>query len=146
MQLQFTSYSPLDFEDCMAIYASVGGAYFIPENRGEFSGFLGRGDKRYFVGRIDRLAVACGGFYLKQPDLAVLTWGIVHQAYQQRGLGRELLLYRLQAVMEAGAIEIHTSQLTEGFYQRFGFNRTLLIENGFGEGIHEVHMRKHLAG
>ena len=144
--LQFSPFQRSDLDDYVNIYDSVANAYFIPENRAEFIDFLTRFDEPYFLGRLDGLAVACGGLRLKTLRLASLTWGIIHQGYQGRGLGAELLRFRIEAARRLGAeqVEICTSQLTEGFFLKYGFVRTALVENGLGAGIHEVDMLKDL--
>ena len=146
MPLQFFPFNRQDLPDCLAIYDSVAAAYFIPQDREDFADFLIRYNDPYFIGRLDGIAAACGGFRLKTPTLASLTWGIVHQRFQRSGLGAELLRYRIEAAHRLGVeqVEIRTSQLTEGFFQKYGFARTRLVEDGLGPGIHLVEMSKDL--
>jgi GNAT superfamily N-acetyltransferase len=146
MQLQFSPFRQNELSDYLAIYDSVSSDYFIPDNRGEFLDFLTRFNDPFFIGRWAGSPAACGGFYMKTASLACLTWGIVHKRFHHQGLGSELLRYRIEAARLLGArqVEIHTSQLTEGFYAKFGFVRTCLVEDHFGPGIHEVDMLREL--
>ena len=144
--LQFFPFDRRDLADYLNIYDSVAADYFLPEDRVDFADFLTHYNDPFFIGRLDGTAAACGGFRLKTPHLASLTWGIVHKRFQRRGLGAELLLYRIKAAHQLGAeqVEIRTSQLTEGFFQKHGFTRTRLVEDGLGPGIHLVEMCKDL--
>ncbi|GAA4384419.1 GNAT family N-acetyltransferase [Hymenobacter koreensis] len=136
-----------DTEAVVQLFRSNLDPYFIPEEEQELRDFIAQ-PLRYFVAEIaaghsetGRL-VAAGGYALNNP-YAVLTWGMVDRKLHGQGLGRDFTVFRLNECRRAypgKAIEIHTAQLTAGFYEKLGF-RTLLVEKDkWAPGLDHCHM------
>ena len=52
-------------------------------------------------------------------------------------------MYRLNQIFNGFgriAVQIDTSQYTQGFYQKYGFVPTKVEKNGYKEGLDKVHM------
>ena len=63
--------------------------------------------------------------------------------HQHNHLGEFLLLGRLHTIVmdeRAPGVRLATSQLTDGFFQRYGFTVLSRSRNGIGEGLDEVEM------
>ena len=56
----------------------------------------------YFVLEQFGQIAACGGWALDTAGVADLTWGMVRRKFHRRGLGRELLRFRLNAIRNDG--------------------------------------------
>jgi ribosomal protein S18 acetylase RimI-like enzyme len=136
-----------DTEAVVQLFRSNLDPYFIPDEERELRDFLAA-PGAYFVAELvpnhaeaERM-VAAGGYALNDP-YAVLTWGMVDRALHGQGLGRAFTQFRLTQCQQAYpgiAIEIHTAQLTAGFYEKLGF-RTLLVEKDkFAPGLDHCHM------
>jgi ribosomal protein S18 acetylase RimI-like enzyme len=75
--------------------------------------------------------------------VADLTWGMVRRDLRRRGLGRELLRFRLNAIhndSRATLVRVRTAQLVQGFFIREGFSVIDVVVNGFGPGLDKVTM------
>ena len=104
------------------------------------------GRERYFV--LEREARwACGGVGMSGGE-CFLTYGMVRADLHRAGLGSELTRSRLdwprQHRPAVTQVKIETSQLTEGFYARFGFEVLKRQQDGFGPGLDQVTMAARL--
>ena len=78
--------------------------YFAEEELPLFSSFLEKDVfvKNYSVIFKNELIVGCGGIALNQPSKytneshVIMTWGMVDNQYHKEGLGKALLLFRIQ--------------------------------------------------
>jgi len=72
---------------------------------------------------------------------------MVHADFHKQNVGRFLLAERLKQIYtDEGEvlIKIDTSQHSKGFFEKFGFEATNLIENYYAPGIDRVDMVLHL--
>lgn len=137
-------YDPQDRAACLAIMASNIPAFFAPEEKDEFAAFLDNAEHPYLVLEFKGQIVGCGGYMINQARMeAGLNWGMIHDAFHGRGLGRWLLNARLDAIRESGQVArvvIDTSQHSAPFFARFGFVETTITPNGYGPGLDQVDM------
>lgn len=136
-------YVPGDLQGCLALFDSNVPRFFTEGEKQDFEAFLLGNPHSYVVAERDGQLVACGGWYLRDGE-ARLCWGMVRQDLQGQGVGRLLVEARLQALRAAGevrAVSITTSQLTEGFYARWGLEVTERETDGLAPGIDRVEMR-----
>lgn len=143
--MEISAYQPANLAACLALFDSNLGKYFDITERDGFVHFL---EKKpiYFVGRVDGKIVACGGYFFEK-DVAGLSWGMVHREFHGRGFGDEFSRFRLQQIVEKAktkVVRVETSQYTEGFYARFGFEVVERKADGFAQGIDLVEMRTSL--
>jgi ribosomal protein S18 acetylase RimI-like enzyme len=138
--MRIRAYTPEDKEACLAIFDSNMPTYFADHERSEFVTFLDEDADQYFVVEHDAGIIACGGFFvIPNTPVAVLTWGMVAREQHSRGIGRLLLLTRLQRLCEEPSVtvvKLQTSQHTYGFFEKVGFKTEKITENGFGAGLH----------
>src|SRR6185503_4670446 len=97
----------------------------------------------YFIIEDKGTVIGCGGWALDSEDVAALTWGMVRRDYHQRGIGRELLRYRIQAIRDDGrakVLRLRTIPRVQGFFAREGFNVVDIVPDGYGPGMDRVTM------
>jgi len=140
----FRPYAPTDQQDCLAIFDSNTPQFFGVDERPDFFGFLSRQPCPYYVVERDGKIVASGGNYTRVNDGdAFLVWGMVHKDHHRQGIGTLLLQERLKLIFlhEPGArVVIDTSQHSQAFFARFGFQAKSLTENHYAPGLHRVDM------
>lgn len=110
------------------------GKYFDASERQEFLHDLDalEDTANYFVSIVGNEVVACGG-YLVSSNVASLSWGMVHRDFHTQGIGSKLTNYRLVQILDDKVIQIvkiDTSQHTEGFYAKRGYEVTNTVING----------------
>ncbi|QKW57852.1 GNAT family N-acetyltransferase [Stenotrophomonas sp. NA06056] len=140
-------YRCTDIAACLSIFDSNVPTYFAPEERGDFERFLREQAKEcaFQVIEHEGSVVACGGLSRRDDGCAGFCWGMVERALHQHGIGRELALARLHQAAADPSIEritLSTSQHTQGFYARLGFQVTRVIADGHGAGIDAVEMER----
>lgn len=144
---QIRTYTAEDKIACLAIFDSNVPTFFMEYERQEFVDWLDKQDRApYYVLTMAKEVVAAGGIYIdNEKQAAGLAWGMVHRSKHKQGIGRLLTMHRLE-VMDKHYPELNqqlaTSQLTEAFYQKFGFETTERIKDGFGPGLDNCKMRK----
>jgi ribosomal protein S18 acetylase RimI-like enzyme len=135
-----------DRASCLALFDGHVPKYFRPDERAGFATFLDALPGPFFV--IENSSgetVACGGVAL-EPDRPAgsLCWGIVHEAYQRRGLGRVMALARMHTLAEmpgCESVRLETISTTAGFFETLGFSAVATVADGYGPGIDGVEMR-----
>ena len=149
MRVTFRPYRPSDADACLAVFDSNVPVYFAPAERPEFAAFLAEMPCAYLVGEAaDGGVVACGGWFHapeRGDGTAGLAWGMVRRDWHGRGVGRLLLEARLAGVHAAPGVRtlvISTSQHTERFYARAGFEVTARVADGHAPGIDKVDMQR----
>jgi len=146
--LYLRAYSPADRSACIGIFRSNVPRFFRDHELAGYLEFIDGSGCPYFVVRSDARIVACGGFGLRPgSDAADLCWGMVDREQQGKRIGRFLLLARLHAIVtttHARYVRLGTSQLTDGFFRRHGFQIQTRKSDGFAAGLDEVEMRMEL--
>ena len=87
--------------------------------------------------------VSCGGFEMTAPHQMDLNWGMVHRDFHRQGYGSALLRYRLERIRELlgeVTIRVETSQHSQGFFEKHGFETKETRLDGFGPNIDYVLM------
>jgi GNAT superfamily N-acetyltransferase len=141
--MKIRSYSQSDRHACLEILESNTPEFFIPTDCDGYATFLDNLPGPYFVLEQFGQIAACGGWALDTAGVADLTWGMVRRKFHRRGLGRELLRFRLNAIRNDGRatlVRVRTAQLVQGFFIREGFSVVDVVLNGFGAGLDKVTM------
>lgn len=143
--ITFRPYETGDKEACLALLRANTPAAFDPSEEADFSAFLDAPNGPYFVLLCNGHVVGCGGYNINPARRAAgLCWGMVDPACHGQKLGQRLLQERLTAIARAGTADevlIDTSQVSEGFFARFGFSVTGRTPDGIGPGLDEIAMR-----
>ena len=145
MTMAIRPYTYEDLEAVVAVFRSNIPKYFTPPEEQGLRDYITEHPQNYFVGTIEDVIVACGGFALNADRTVSMCWGMVRSSHIGTGLGRELLEYRIEAARALYGdlpLVVSTSQHTRGFYERFGFNLIEHIPDGFSPGIDVCTMRR----
>ncbi|HEX2864875.1 MAG TPA: GNAT family N-acetyltransferase [Deinococcales bacterium] len=132
---------------CLAAFDGNSPYFFADWERGDFAAFLRAGPSEpYFVVEDGGRVVACGGVFARSGGrTAGLSWGMVERSRQRRGYGRALLRARLDWLREhlpgLEAVTIETSQRSEPFFARMGFEVTRVEPDHWAPGLDRVDMR-----
>jgi GNAT superfamily N-acetyltransferase len=115
--------------------------FLAPRDRDDFLAFADDLPGPYWVIDGSRAIVACGGWAMEADGVAALTWGMVERRFHRRGIGRDLLRFRLEAIRVDGRAKVarvRTVQLVQGFFEQQGFVVIDVASNGFGAGLDRV--------
>ena len=135
------TYMPSDQRACLGLFDGNVPAFFSPSERQDFEQFLsGQAlEQPYQVLEYDGRVVGCGGLIIEEDGItAGLCWGMVDRQLQGMGLGSALTELRLRsAAVIPGIMQVRldTSQHTQGFYGRFGFEALKITQDGYGPGL-----------
>jgi len=145
---KFRPYTSGDKDACIEIFMSNTPRFFGIEEVVEFRQFLETLPCAYFVATQNDEVVACGGHgYHEKKQAVVLAWGMVRADLHKHGLGKFMLVERLKQIYKdfgEAFVQIDTSQHSKGFFEKYGFEGTQVIENYFAPGIHRVDMELRL--
>lgn len=134
-------YTDQDHEACLNVFDSNLPNFFDCAERKDFCGFLNGTVKErpYLVLEYEGKVIGCGGLAINTDEMsAFLSWGMVESSYHGKGLGKLLTEARLdlaRATPEIEKITLNTSQHTQGFYAKFGFQVTKVTADGYGMGL-----------
>ena len=146
--LKFRPYQSEDNSRCVEIFMSNTRLYFGVEEADEFRQFLQDLPCAYFVVTQNDVIVACGGHGCHgKKQAVVLCWGIVHAELHKQGLGKFLLVERLRQIFTdfgETVVKIDTSQHSQGFFERYGFQVKEVTESYFAPDLHRVEMELQL--
>lgn len=137
-------YRESDFDAVVEIFRSNIPKYFGPSEEPGLRDFLAEFAELYSVIEVDGTVVGAGGIGLNDDDTVSLCWGMVHREHLGTGVGKILTQYRIERSREVFGdkpIVTSTSQLTEGFYERFGLKTFERNKDAFGPGLDECKMR-----
>lgn len=113
--------------------------YFAPEEENDFINYLDNHIESYYVIELDNQLVACGGFNASdKPAQIRISWDIIHPNYQGKGLGSQLLQFRIQEIKKIIGIEIisvRTSQIVYPFYAKYGFKLKEIVKDYWAKGF-----------
>ena len=134
-----------DLDACLMLFDSNVPQYFSVDERAAFEAFLESLSGPYTVlleggSRV----VGCGGWALGKDGVSAdLCWGMVERECHGQGLGRALTRHRIEQIRADGRarrIRLDTSQHTEAFYRRFGFETLEVVRDGYAAGLHRCEM------
>ncbi|MGE7414149.1 GNAT family N-acetyltransferase [Methylobacterium tarhaniae] len=135
------AYAPSDRDACLALFDGNRIPFFTDADRAMFEAFLAGLAVAwgYQVLERDGRVVACGGCTVEADGTrAGFCWGMVDRGLQGTGLGTRLTDLRLRAaaaIPGVTQVRLDTSQLTQGFYARFGFRPVSVTPDGYGPGL-----------
>lgn len=150
-------YEARDRAACLAIFDSNCPPFFDPSERALLEGWLDALEQgrlrhatslaeEFLVLERDGVVLACGGFYvLRTPRRASMAWGMVHREHHREGLGRELLVHRIELLRSSHpghVIALDTSQHTAPFFERLGFRVMATKPDGYGPGLDRIDMER----
>ncbi|RTQ50170.1 N-acetyltransferase [Hymenobacter gummosus] len=133
-------YQTRDQAACLALFDGNCPPAFDPTERALFERYLAAAPADFWVLEADGAVRACGGYGSRDAGQSwELYWGMVGRDWHGRGLGRQLLEFRirhLQARYPGVRIISRTSQYAQGFFARRGFVLHRVAEHFWGPGLH----------
>jgi N-acetylglutamate synthase-like GNAT family acetyltransferase len=136
-----------DRNACLELFKSNIPKFFLPEEVQGFEEYLDKHvTTNYWVLEIDGEVIACGGIGVKPPE-GRLHYGMVANKWHKKGIGSELLKFRLAKLVENPEVKViglDTSQHNPKFFSRFGFEEVSVKENAYGVGLHRHDMNWNL--
>lgn len=119
--------------------------YFHQSEEADLSNYLDNELETYFVVETENEIVGCGGInYEKNSTTGIIAWDIIHPNYQGKGIGKKLLLHRIDALKKDKSIKsivVRTSQHTDKFYAKCGFNLEFVTKNYWAKGFDLYQMK-----
>ncbi len=113
--------------------------YFNKSEEEDLEDYLENKTEDYFVAELDDVIVGAGGInYFPAEKTARISWDIVHPGYQKKGIGKQLLLYRLEKLRPLTSVKkivVRTTPLVAGFYENFGFKTERVEKNFWAQGF-----------
>ena len=126
--------------------------YFDSSEEEEFIDYLENKKEDYFVieDKTTNQIISCGGinyFFDELIPLARISWDIIHPNFQGQGIGKKLLLHRINHIQnktEIKLIVVRTSQLAYKFYQKVGFELERVEKDFWAKGFDLYRMEMNL--
>lgn len=123
--------------------------YFDSSEEEEFVEYLENKKEDYFVieDKTTNQIIGCGGinYFFDEPiPLARISWDIIHPDFQGQGIGKKLLLHRInhiQSKKEIKLIVVRTSQLAYKFYQKADFELEKVEKDFWAKGFDLYQMK-----
>ena len=130
-------YQPTDKPAVLQLLRLNTPAYFSSEEEADFIFYLDHELQDYFVVTLPGKVIGCGGInYCGKTGK--ISWDMLHPDYQNQGIGRQLLQFRIDALKanpEIELITVRTSQLAYRFYQKAGFKLIRIEKNYWADGF-----------
>jgi len=138
--MKYRSYSKTDREACLQVFRGNTPKFFGIDEEDEFASFLDRMPCPFFVLEEGGKVIGCGGYFVNEEKrTGGLCWGMIEQAHHKKGLGKLLLLKRLDDMCRDPHVDrvlMDTSQHSRGFFEKLGFVVYEVHENGYVVGLH----------
>jgi hypothetical protein len=138
--MKYRAYSKEDKEACLQIFRGNTPKFFGAEEEPEFESFLDRMPCPFFILEENGKAIGCGGYFVNEEKrTAGLCWGMIERSHHKQGLGKLLLLKRLDDLCHDRHVDrvlMDTSQHSRGFFEKLGFVVHEIQENGYVVGLH----------
>ena len=140
-------YLPEYKQALLDIFKSNMPLYFAEEELPLFSNFLDRDALErgpYSIIFENDVIVGCGGVALNQPTKytnephVIMTWGMVDNNKHKQGLGKILLIHRIQQAKEIYPkikIALGTTQHTFQFFEKYGFKTVFYEKDHWGKDL-----------
>jgi N-acetylglutamate synthase-like GNAT family acetyltransferase len=149
MKSNIRLYHKNDKQQCLDTFKSNVPDFFSENEIADFEAFLDRLETgipktQFFVIEDENRIVGCGGFGDKDnKNIISLAWGHIHKNEHKKGLGQQLLTYRLALIKQLFpqlTLTIDTTQFSYGFYEKNGFRLLKITENYYTEGMYRYDM------
>lgn len=124
--------------------------FFAPSEEKDFVEYLELHAQNYYVVERSGTVIGCGGFNFgfEEGKTVRISWDIIHPDFQGKGVGKELLLYRINEIKKNTTItkiEVRTTQLAYNFYQKSGFQLVKRESDFWAKGFDLYQMKLELA-
>lgn len=138
------SYSPEYKLDLLHLLRLNTPHYFNQSEEIDLMKYLDEQIEDYYVIELNNKIIGCGGInYEPNKNAAIISWDIIHPDFQRKGLGKELLTYRIDRIKKMGIypqVIVRTSQFTNKFYEKNGFKLIKSVKDYWAKGIDLYYM------
>ncbi|VAW25727.1 Ribosomal-protein-S18p-alanine acetyltransferase [hydrothermal vent metagenome] len=138
------SYSPEYKLDLLLLLRLNTPYYFNQSEEIDLIKYLDEQIEDYYVIELNNKIIGCGGInYEPDKNAAIISWDIIHPDFQRKGLGKELLTYRIDRIKKMGIypqVIVRTSQFTNNFYKKNGFKLIETVKDYWAKGIDLYYM------
>lgn len=122
--------------------------YFAESEIDEFMDYLNEQAEHYYVYEDHGTIIGSGGInYFLDEGVARISWDIIHPAHQNRGIGKQLVLYRINEIKKISKIKfviVRTSQMVYPFYQQLGFQLEFITKDYWAKGFDLYQMQMNI--
>lgn len=122
--------------------------YFAESEIVEFMDYLNQHAEHYYVYEDQGIIIGSGGInYFLDEGVARISWDIIHPAHQNRGIGKQLVLYRINEIKKISKIKfviVRTSQMVYPFYQQLGFQLEFITKDYWAKGFDLYQMQMNI--
>lgn len=142
----FRPYAAADFTACLDLFDANCPEFFAPNERADYSAFLGLGREGYDVCLVDGSIVGAFGLIDGGAGCTHLNWILLDPRFQGAGIG-SAIMHRVDASARASGsalVRIAASHKSAPFFGRFGAKAVKVIPDGWGPGMHRVDMELRL--
>lgn len=133
-------YTKSDQEALIALLRRNTPEFFDVSEEKDFVEYLRDDSDHYFVFEEAGQIIGSGGFNpgFDGGETVRISWDIVHPDCQGRGIGRKLILYRIEQIKKDPKVDkivVRTSQLVYPFYKKLGFQLELITKDFWATGF-----------
>lgn len=122
--------------------------YFAESEIVEFMDYLNQNAEHYYVYEEQGKIIGSGGInYFLDEGVARISWDIIHPSHQNRGIGKQLVLYRINEIKKIPKIKfviVRTSQMVYPFYQQLGFELDFITKDYWAKGFDLYQMQMNI--
>ena len=132
-------YSTSDREALLEILRLHTPEFFDPSEEEDFRNYLDNELDQYFVVEKNDQVIGGGGFNrgFDEGSSARISWDLIHPDYRGKGIGSDLLNFRIDKLRQINSLEkivVRTTQLSHPFYHRGGFELKSVEEDFWADG------------
>ena len=132
-------YQPSDKEALFKILRLHTPEFFDPSEEEDFRNYLDNELDQYFVVEENDQVIGGGGFNrgFDEGSSARISWDLIHPDYRGKGIGSDLLNFRIDKLRQINSLEkivVRTTQLSNPFYHRGGFELKSVEEDFWADG------------
>lgn len=133
------SYIETDKEALLRLLEANVPLYFSVEEIADYKQYLETEIEQYFVVEEDGVLLGGGGInILENQKEGRISWDVIAPSSQGKGIGRDLLLYRLAILKNTTSVQhirVRTSQVVYPFYEKYGFVSKEIKKDFWAEGL-----------
>ena len=148
-------YKPADRNACIEVFKSNTPSFFTDGELNDFKLWLDGQDvgrtaynntveEDYSVALLDGKIVGSGGFYIsREQKIARLAWGMVENSLHKQGIGKALLVHRINSIenlFPGYKIRLDTTQRSFEFFQKMGFKTSGITKDFYAQGLDRYEM------
>lgn len=114
--------------------------FFAPSEENDFLDYLDNSAENYFLVEVNEEVIGGGGinYGFDNGLTARISWDIIHPAHQGKGIGTELLQFRIDEIKKTKTIRnivVRTTQLAQYFYGKHGFSLDQISKDYWAKGF-----------